>query len=966
MSERLDVLEGKADKNKKSINALTQSLGALSGVLGASAIVGGIKSIIDTGSEFETIGTSFNVMMGDFKKGQKVLQDVKKWSDITPFTPEQSNKAARTLLAFNIEAKNLMPTMNMLGDISAGTGKDLAELAKIFGQISSAGRLQGEDLNQLIDGGFNPLSVIAEKTGKSMPLLKKEMEQGKISIKDVEDAFKTATSSGGRFFEMMKQQSETAAGMKSTFEGEVNTFVVNSSKGLLEVFKPIIGGLTDLTKGINKFSEESPNTFRAMVFLTTGTAALVAVLIGSAGLKSAIGLVIPVIQKLGITLNASLGTIGLVAAGISGLILLYAQLSDSVNKAMNTIKTMSDEAAKKNGAVSKSTKEQLVKWKEILENSMDGDEINRIVSERNAISAIQNMKDLNAEMKGLLTQQVGSVRGGGIKALEALGVMIDSLTVKTKELKNGVSGKTGLKDTVLTLEEFIAAYTKMDSISNRPIEFTIDYSDIEDAKKAIDELSKKGVQSEMNFVADKNSSSVVTRVKFTAPDGSNLNDSTIRNIATNGKNYAGPIDVKIEPKIKNIDTGMFEGLKQTLMDSFPDLKKFLENEVVGKTIQGVLATASKGIEIVSAHMSAAAQLAGAKLQTMTNQLSFWTALGTKQLEDGLRSKQEAWDAEIKGLQAQKEELLRIEEEYRRKRDEQQSEEIQRIKQRIQEEYNEKAAALQAETMANIAHQEENLSNSQIAELNKELLSEEHLAHLLDLKQQYADKEAAEIEAINARMSEEDKLKAKEKIAQETSLADQIAAVEKRKAEEQKATETRKAELARDSARLQWMMGFNAFQLQKQASIMQAKIQAAMMVIDITRAAFSFVPFSLPLLGYLPMAYSAGTMAIQAASAAQYPPPPATAFANGGIAEGGTAGKDSIPAMLMPGELIVPKRNFDEVIGSVKTSRESKLVPNFVFQIESMHFYGIVDVQDVADQIEPVLVQRMKSAVEAML
>ncbi|WP_167483345.1 tape measure protein [Leptospira bandrabouensis] len=959
-------MEGKTDKNKKSIGALTQSLTALGGVLGASAIVGGIKGIIDEGSKFETLRTSFNVMMGDVKKGEKVLQDLKNYSDITPFTPDQVMRAGKTLLAFNIDAKKLMPTLEMLGDVSAGTGKDFSELARIFGQISSAGRLQGEDLNQLIDGGFNPLTIIAEKTGKSMVQLKKEMEQGKISINDVEEAFKIATSEGGKFYEMTKKQSETAAGMFSTLQGEIASIKVNMSEGLLEVFKPLVGVLIEAAKGINNFAKESPNTFRAMVFLTTGTAALVAVLIGSAGLKSAIGLVIPVIQKLGITLNASLGTIGLVAAGISGLILLYAQLSDSVNKAMNTIKTMSDEAAKKNGAVSKSTKEQLVKWKEILENSMDGDEINRIVSERNAISAIQNMKDLNAEMKGLLTQQVGSVRGGGIKALEALGVMIDSLTVKTKELKNGVSGKTGLKDTVLTLEEFIAAYTKMDSISNRPIEFTIDYSDIEDAKKAIDELSKKGVQSEMNFVADKNSSSVVTRVKFTAPDGSNLNDSTIRNIATNGKNYAGPIDVKIEPKIKNIDTGMFEGLKQTLMDSFPDLKKFLENEVVGKTIQGVLATASKGIEIVSAHMSAAAQLAGAKLQTMTNQLSFWTALGTKQLEDGLRSKQEAWDAEIKGLQAQKEELLRIEEEYRRKRDEQQSEEIQRIKQRIQEEYNEKAAALQAETMANIAHQEENLSNSQIAELNKELLSEEHLAHLLDLKQQYADKEAAEIEAINARMSEEDKLKAKEKIAQETSLADQIAAVEKRKAEEQKATETRKAELARDSARLQWMMGFNAFQLQKQASIMQAKIQTAMMVIDIMRAAFSMVPFTLPILGFLPMAYNAGTMAVAAASAQQYPPPPATAFARGGMAEGGIPNKDSIPAMLMPGELIVPNKNFEEVVGAVRTSRESRMASNYTFQFEAMHFYGIVNAEAVADEIEPILVKRMRSAVEAMI
>ncbi len=38
-------------------------------------------------------------------------------------------------------------------------------------------------------------------------------------------------------------------------------------------------------------------------------------------------------------------------------------------------------------------------------------------------------------------------------------------------------------------------------------------------------------------------------------------------------------------------------------------------------------------------------------------------------------------------------------------------------------------------------------------------------------------------------------------------------------------------------------------------------------------------------------------------------------ADGGLVEGGVPGRDSVPALLMPGELVVPKKNFNDVVGA---------------------------------------------------
>lgn len=53
--------------------------------------------------------------------------------------------------------------------------------------------------------------------------------------------------------------------------------------------------------------------------------------------------------------------------------------------------------------------------------------------------------------------------------------------------------------------------------------------------------------------------------------------------------------------------------------------------------------------------------------------------------------------------------------------------------------------------------------------------------------------------------------------------------------------------------------------------------------------------------------------------------PRVKLAEGGDVTGGIAGRDSVPAMLMPGELVVPTRSYEEVIGSVRAARAAERV-----------------------------------------
>lgn len=217
------------------------------------------KRTFELGVKQEQLNIAFTTFLGSAEKAKKLLQELTKFAIITPFTPDQVNNAAKALLAFGVAGKDIIPTLKMLGDVSSGTGKDLTEMAIIFGQIRSTGRLMGQDLLQLINAGFNPLQIISEKTGKSVGTLKSEMEKGLISFEMVSDAFKSATSEGGKFFNLMEAQSQSVGGLLSTVSGNIDELLKNvftATSGPIKEFTDLLVELSEGLLAVSKSEEQ--------------------------------------------------------------------------------------------------------------------------------------------------------------------------------------------------------------------------------------------------------------------------------------------------------------------------------------------------------------------------------------------------------------------------------------------------------------------------------------------------------------------------------------------------------------------------------------------------------------------------------------------------------------------------------------------------------------------------------------
>ena len=238
----------KLNRGLNQVSASASSFGgALSLVtrwLGPGALLSGLGLGISKASklsrEFEQTKISYEVMMGSADKGNKLLNETIELANVTPFTSKQLQDNGKLLLGYGVKAKSIIPTLKMLGDISGGNAERLHLLSLAYAQTQAAGRLMGQDLLQMVNSGFNPLQVISEKTGLSMGVLRKKMEDGAISAQMVESAFKVATSEGGKFFNMMDKQSQTIEGKMSTVGDKLQIIMTQVGDNINRLWGPLL------------------------------------------------------------------------------------------------------------------------------------------------------------------------------------------------------------------------------------------------------------------------------------------------------------------------------------------------------------------------------------------------------------------------------------------------------------------------------------------------------------------------------------------------------------------------------------------------------------------------------------------------------------------------------------------------------------------------------------------------------
>lgn len=227
----------------------------------------GLKSV-QTASQLEQMDIAFTTILGDAAKAKTLMKELFDFVKETPFQIKDVQKNAQLLLGMGIEADKLIPTLNAMGNVAAGLSVPLERIALNFGQVRAQGKLTGPELRDFARAGIPIIRKLAEVLGIAESQVRDFVSKGKVSFKDVEKAFFGMSAAGGTFFNLMKKQSKTTAGLWSNLMDSVTLAGAELGREIIRVLRlnKIIKTMAEIiAKAEERFKKLSPPIKTAVI-----------------------------------------------------------------------------------------------------------------------------------------------------------------------------------------------------------------------------------------------------------------------------------------------------------------------------------------------------------------------------------------------------------------------------------------------------------------------------------------------------------------------------------------------------------------------------------------------------------------------------------------------------------------------------------------------------------------------------
>lgn len=223
----------------------SEALNSLPGLVTNPLILAGagIGMSIRKGMEADLQQANITTLLrGDAEKAKVLYAQLSDYGVKTPYDKAGLIEAQKTMMSFGLSSEFAFGKLKNIGDIAMGDAQKMQSLSLAFAQATSAGKLQGQDLMQMINAGFNPLQVISERTGESMGQLKDRMSKGGISAQELAQAFEWATDKQGLFYQGAEKAGQTLSGKFNKMMDSITELALK----VYEAISPVLSPLVDL------------------------------------------------------------------------------------------------------------------------------------------------------------------------------------------------------------------------------------------------------------------------------------------------------------------------------------------------------------------------------------------------------------------------------------------------------------------------------------------------------------------------------------------------------------------------------------------------------------------------------------------------------------------------------------------------------------------------------------------------
>jgi len=254
-SSAMDGMTAAAKRTGSALSGIRSAFSGIGGTLAALGVTAGAVKMAQLTMDAEKTAISFEVLTGSAEKAKTLLDDMRKLDKkTTVFGLQELSQAQKLMMNFGVGTEEAFGILTNLTEVAQGDVEQLMLLARGMAQVKAAGRLMGQEANQLINSGFSPLFEISKSTGRSMVDLKKDMENGLISYDMVRQALEGLTTGGGRLAGMNERIAQTTGGMFGKLQTSIEQLAIQIGTAFLPMANQMVSAIQGIVEPINNAS----------------------------------------------------------------------------------------------------------------------------------------------------------------------------------------------------------------------------------------------------------------------------------------------------------------------------------------------------------------------------------------------------------------------------------------------------------------------------------------------------------------------------------------------------------------------------------------------------------------------------------------------------------------------------------------------------------------------------------------
>lgn len=212
MERRTDTLTSNVVSSAGRMDdAISKIGGAFTRIAGAAGAGAFVKEMFNVRSEMQNTEAMLRVFLGSAEKASAFFKQLQGYAYNNVFEFKDLAQQSAQLLAYGNAIDTVIPTLNKLSEVAAGTNVPLEELVSIWNKVKVTDKMDSNTIYSLGAKGIDVRQAIADikelETGQKM--LAKEVDTTGLKFQDLQKIIDHVATDGGMFDGMMQEKMKT-------------------------------------------------------------------------------------------------------------------------------------------------------------------------------------------------------------------------------------------------------------------------------------------------------------------------------------------------------------------------------------------------------------------------------------------------------------------------------------------------------------------------------------------------------------------------------------------------------------------------------------------------------------------------------------------------------------------------------------------------------------------------------------